>query len=269
MSSFFSSESYFLEEGGELRPPLIELLQLDNLYEDGDGLKEAVHKTQKHWLGVVQGRDGRERVDMVDSTHWQLIENDVFTCLEKLGLAQGKSPLLKKYNYAFLYGGFVKAMRYRLRELIEDWKNGISFDELVVLTGERPLRDWWVNDFLGSARNESEAAELLLKEAELPFSCKITYISVPMIGNLRPSTGDTIRAWLETNPKGGTILAPSHPIVFAYQDLVAKNILGKDFFIDTTGKPAVRGGGGYVSLIFDTIAKSLYEIKNKYPVGVI
>ena len=281
MTPFFTSEAYFIEPDGQLKESLIELLRLDDLYEPGDGLDQAVEKTQKKWLGVVQGKGGKERVDLMDPPEWKALEGSVEKAVDRMGLSLGREPSLKNYDYAFLYGAFFKGMRYRLRRILEAWDSGIRFKELVVLTGDRKIRlgEGSPDNTEGLVatkplETEEDLAELLLANTELPAGIKVTFIKCRHGRAGRPSTKDTLKTWLETAPLPGTILAPTHPLIFVYQDLAAKNVLPETFLIDTTAKPFNRRGlgsskGGYVSLVFDTIAKSLYEIHSKPTVNKI
>ncbi|MDB6081844.1 MAG: hypothetical protein JWO53_1116, partial [Chlamydiia bacterium] len=60
-------EALFVTKEGKLTEHVIQLLKLDNLYDEKDSLAAVVDKTQKSWVGVVQGKDNKERTDLKDS----------------------------------------------------------------------------------------------------------------------------------------------------------------------------------------------------------
>lgn len=59
-----------------------------------------------------------------------------------------------------------------------------------------------------------------------------------MVEPLRPTTEDTIKKWLETNPSSGTCLAISNNPHIGYQHSVLKTYLPDEFKLETVGSSA-------------------------------
>lgn len=63
----------------------------------------------------------------------------VLAWAEKEGIYKEWEPLLREYDKAFILGATTGKMRTRLQYLKKLWDKGIRFEEIVWLTGERPL----------------------------------------------------------------------------------------------------------------------------------
>src|SRR5262245_52811497 len=87
--------------------PLIKLLKLSNLYDPNDRLPEIVQKTQKAWIKVIQGRDGKERTDLQDSPVEIAIRAEVEAIAKEIGLFNAREPALRKYSYGVCHGAFL------------------------------------------------------------------------------------------------------------------------------------------------------------------
>jgi hypothetical protein len=94
---------------------------------------------------------------------------------------------------------------------------------------------------------------------------KIIVVDTPRGAKARPNTRDTYECWIKRHhPKeGSTLLAVSYPLLWVYQQMTAETILQGKYGVDTVA-PAVPHDDNYkyrfVSIVFDTIAKCLYEI---------
>lgn len=283
----------------ELKPtPLLtELLILDGLYEPNDTITDIVRKTQNKWIAVRQGKDQKERSDLIDSEAQKAIAPQVVEIASKMGLFDEKAPKLKKYNYGICLGAFLNGVRSRLALLIDAWEKGIRFESLYFLTGERDLRsgpgeqddfallcdatrsvlpfkaDWQPPRRESITYNtEYDMVKIIWEQTAIPQSMeqelqgKVFFVDAKKNGAARPSTRDTYILWLqEYHPLPGTILATSHPLLWVHQQLAGMNIVGQKYPLDTISSAASAQliafyEKGIVSLILDTVAKCIYEI---------
>lgn len=280
----------FLQDDGSLSAPLIELLNQGGLYEPGDTLDSAVEKTQKKWLQVVQGQGNRERTDLTDTEEMLQTKDKVIAIARKMGLFDGHSPTRTHYTYAAWLGSFLETSRQTLTQLYHIQRQRVTFDQLVVLTGERYLRkgqgeaeavaklsdptlsplpfnpSW---KFEGPYETEYDMMQHVFSQNAWDGIPPVTFVNAPRGQAARPSTRTTYHHWFEQhNPEPGTILALSLPLVGHYQQLVAENCMRDGFTVETTFPPVSeqlldKFSTKVVSLIYDTVAKCLYELKSK------
>lgn len=292
------TQDIFLTQEGKFQEPLIQLLQLDGLYDPQDGLKEVVAKTQQHWVAVRTGIGGKERTDLRDTESQQAQVARVEAAARKMGLFDAKTPSLTHYDYGICLGSFLEGVRLRLSMLVDLWQKGVHFDSLVFLTGERDLRSGagaiesleelcnpsksplpfkkgWTLPEGAPYATEYDMVRLVWSQVELPADMvqalvgKVIFVNASRGDKPRASTYDTYNTWLQQyQPKPGTIVAPSHPLVWVHQDLVGKKILGDRFRLDTIAPAADEQvltlyRKSLVSLVHDTVAKCLYEMYGK------
>lgn len=298
---FFSREpsSWFITKDGKPTERLVELLSLDGLYDPNDGLSEIVAKTQKSWVMVQQGRDGKERTDLQNTSGQEKIKTLVEKIARDIGLFEARPPLLKHYDYGVCYGVFLDGVRTRLSEFVEAWNNGVRFKSLVFLTGERYLRkeegqqdslslltdptkssikfkeNWSLKD--GTPyETEYDLCKIVWEQSEIPedmriaLEGKVVFVNAPRPdGQQRPGTKDTYYTWLkDEKPASGTILAFSYPILWPYQHIAAENCLNENYPLDTCAaalSPELRAANQerLVSLVQDTVAKCLFELSQR------
>jgi hypothetical protein len=156
----------------------------------------------------------------------------------------------------------------RLDYLKTLWNGGFRFQNIVWLTGDRPL-DQRVDGMTERCQNESEAAQIIWKESDLPdgmSSLPVCFVAVPMKGEgaarQRPNTADTIIAWLETAPASGTALFVSDQPFCGYQFAVIQSLLPDAYPFDLVGKgvdPFGHPAAGSITL--DSIARWIYQEK--------
>ncbi len=241
--------------------------QLDpvSLSELGAALKipqdaNFLDETQKHWLRKA----GQER--------WQLAELSaeqrlfVLKWAKDQGLYSPWKPALKNYDKALILGATTSRMQMRLDYLKELWMQGTRFNEIVWLTGDRPL-DKRVDDLTERCNNESEAAHILWNETDLPEDMRnlsVVFIAVPMKveGSTlkRPNTEDTIIAWLKATSQPCSALFVSDQPFCGYQFAVIKTCLPASFPFDLVGQgvdPTSHPAAAAITL--DSIARWLYQ----------
>lgn len=293
LSGHFSESAVrqiFVSREGELRDAIVQLLKLDGMYEEGDSLQNAVSKTQGSWIAVRQGRGGKERADLVDKDSSST--DQVITIAKEMGLFDAKLPTLSHYDYALWLGALLDGARFRIAELVKAWQAGVHFDTLVVLTGERdlrqdlegierlcdpstsplPFKDRWKLSEGARYQTECDMMRIVWEQVQLPedmakaLEGKVIFVNTKKTNGLRPSTKDTYVHWLkEYQPRPGTVLAISSPGLWMYQQLVGENMLGHAFFLDTIAPATssqyfITQRHALTSIVHDTIAKCLYEV---------
>ena len=175
-------------------------------------------------------------------------------------------PSSDSYDKALILGASTSRMQMRLDYLKKLWNQGVRFQEIVWLTGDRPL-DARIDGLAGRCQNESEAAHIIQEESELPDDMRqlpITFIAVPMKGEgpvrQRPNTADTIIAWLQTSPSPCRALFVSDQPFCGYQFATVKSVLPDIFLFDLVG-PGVDpyGHPAAAAITLDSIARWIYS----------
>ncbi len=234
---------------------------------------DLIAETQRRWLRGA----GQERWELAELT----FEKKVFVLdwAERQGLFAPWEPTCERYQTALILGATTSYMQKRLDTLKDLWIQGIRFEQIVWLTGERPL-DPRIDGLTDRCANESEAARILWQETPLPNEMRdlpVTFIDVPMKGEApflkRPNTEDTIIAWLKTNPEPGTALFVSDQPFCGYQFAIIKTCLPVSFAFDVVGKGVDSiSHPAAAAITLDTIARWIYQeniyqskINGKYP----
>lgn len=178
-----------------------------------DGSWESIQReTEKAWL------HGRE------TELWELkpIENisaeEAYALFTPLGMTEPIFPSCRSYDYAVLLGATESIVLRRILFLKEQ---NVCFEQLVVLTGDRPLAEFERS----GAKNETEMIKALFAELDLPeeWREKIVFIDTPRPeGMRRPHTHHTFEYW---NPAPGTALILSNQPFVYRQGAIACNYL--------------------------------------------
>lgn len=238
--------------GAVVSDPLLKLLDVMNVPHDGT-LSSIVAETQKYWIRPA----GKER--------WEIegeLENktEVMELASELGFIHEIYPLKQEYDYCLLFGATVARMEKRLNYAVKLWNKGVRFKKIVFLTGARPL-DPAADQLTDICKTEAEAADYIWKHADLPeeFSeLPVTFVEAQMLSTLsgfkRPTTADTINAWVCLEPTPGTCLGISNQPFCLYQEVVADSCLPKAFEFEVVGEgvsPDRLSG----PVLLDTIAR--------------
>ena len=251
---------------------LVELLQLDDLYDPSDSFSKMTDKTQKKWLQTVQGKSAQgvaptkgsvERTDLKDSSDQISLREKVERIARSMQLFDKREAALSHYKYGAWLGAFLIGVRNNLNNLVKAWNEGIRFDNLVVFTGERYLRkeagqeddiaklcdpsqsplpfkkDWKLPEGV-KYDTEYDMMKLVFDQVELPEDMakallgKVTFVNALKGTNLRPGTKDCYITWLKNNPEPGTIFAVSYPLLWSAQQIAGTTLLGDSYPLDTT-----------------------------------
>lgn len=228
-----------------------ELASALGISSDADILSE----TQSRWLR----KPGQERWEMSELLPEQ--KSFVLSWAGQQGLFASWEPARETYDKALILGATTSHMQMRLEFLKQLWLAGTRFQEVVWLTGDRPL-DPRIDGLLDRCSNESEAAHILWEEANLPeemHALPVTFIAVPMMGERRPNTADTIIAWLERAPSPCSALFVSDQPFCGYQFAILEKYLPDSIDFDVVGKgadPSSHPAAAAITL--DSIARWLY-----------
>lgn len=221
---------------------------------------DIIVETQKRWLR----KPNQERWEVAELSPDQRLF--VLNWAMEQGLFSPWKPGCETYDKALILGATTSRMQMRLDYLKQLWNDGIRFNEIVWLTGDRPL-DIRIDGFTDRCSNESEAAHILWEETSLPEemrSLPVVFIAVPMKREgsalKRPNTEDTVIAWLKVAPEPCTALFVSDQPFCGYQFAVIKANLPDTFFfdlvgqgVDSTSHPAAA------AITLDSIARWIYQ----------
>lgn len=266
-------------ERGAIPVHLSQLLALFDCHSKD--LDEIVSFTQKKWLRKAN----QERWDMDE------LEGDKLSLIRyllgKLGMTKEIIPQSKHYQTAIIMGALSPRMSLRLAYAINLWNQGVRFNKLVFLAGDRPFIEELEKEAIRHPelyklsipqtaieeppfpKTEYEAIQLIVKRTELPESFKdvsITFVRAPMKMNAnntlsRPTNDDTFKKWLEGKPQEGPCLVVSNqPYVLAAHQAALKNLTFA-FAVDSCGEACSESTK--VSVQLDSLARTLYLQKQR------
>jgi hypothetical protein len=187
---------YALAFGTPLQHHNIELDALNKLrsYLNLPQDEDLVIQTQTQWLR----KPHQKRWEMTELNPDQRVF--VLNWAKDQGLLTPWKPTCKHYDQALILGATTSSMEKRLNYLNQLWDEGVRFDKIVWLTGDRPL-DSRIDSFTDCCHNESQAASMIWEQTPLPEgmrSLPVVFVPVAMHveGSLkkRPNTQETLLA---------------------------------------------------------------------------
>ncbi len=260
---------------------LTELLNFLQIKHDGTkiGIVKATQQPQPE--GLMRAA-GKERWEI---ENWP-IENQkkLQSYLDNLGMRAALVPQKKQYEYAVILGATLPAMRARVAYLKKLWlEQGIRFNQLVFLTGQRPAApnetkenvldadngqlsfktDWQLKEM---PTNETEFARLIMEQSALPKEWQeitTTFVDTPPTvkkdgTTIRPTTPDTIKFWLDSyKPKPGSIIAISGQPHAHYQDATLRTYMPSEFQVETVG--SAQSDQTTDAVVLDALARWIYQ----------
>jgi hypothetical protein len=234
---------------------LQQLLDLLDIPESN--LQNIVALTQIRWM-----QTGKERWE------FELIEENkkkqLIPLFKEIGLFDTVDASQTEYDYALIYGGFYRRVQKRVEHLIAEFKRGVRFNKVILLTGKRFL-DPDTDEGTLPFKTETEMMLFVWQNAEMPKAMRnLPYhlIDAPRREKLdgtsvRPNTKDTLIEWLATSPEPGKCLFVSNQPFLGYQDSVARTSLPSTFAIETIGIQADQEIP--VAVFLDNLARWLYQ----------
>lgn len=234
---------------------------------------------------------GKERWEIEDC--YAPIRAQLMPYFAHLRMTQAVYPERTEYDVILINGSTVPVMRIYLGFLQELWTQfGVRAKKIVLLTGQRKLdpvqdseallfdeaqagvpfrKDWKRPD--DDLQYEGDAFRMLWDQMILDDSLhntELVLIDAPQVWDAkhntykRPSTIDTVNAWLETHPKPGTFLSISGNPFIQYQDATIRIALEKaGLFDDGASLESVgptRPGMASTAIYLDNIARWLYTV---------
>jgi len=200
------------------------------------------------------------------SERWQMEANfeahraTLMPYLQKLGMCQEYKLTTNLAAYDYIV--FMGAMTERVHDRISYLKDAIQAlpdnhkPLVVLLTGMRPLDP--LHEDMSYGSNEAAMMEAVYKGLGLGKH-RYEVVSAPMKGAARPTTDDTVYAWLATHPKPGRCLVvSSQPFVQRQADVV-RALLPKDFSVDVVGKAAKDTCS--MAMYLDELGRTVYQAK--------
>ncbi len=243
----------------ELPLELYTLLDICGVEHDGT-LPSIVQATQSAWLR----KPGQERWQVAEKDFGERNNGQIRYLIERMGFIQEKAPEGTRYTYCLILGATLPAMQKRLRYVRSLWEQGVRFEQIVILTGDRDLDP--VADRISlehTCSNEAQGARFIYENAHLPEDLRalpLLVIDTPKQpspkGLIRPTTADTVQDWLALGLPMGTCLFISNQPYVLYQHSVVRCILRFPF---TTAGPATTAEKNSVAVLLDTVARWLYQ----------
>lgn len=279
--------SMALEENCERKAALENILKICNVSHEGT-LDSMVQATQREWIGKLRPGDC-ERWEMNEGEKESLEKkrNALMPWLHQTGVIAPLVPVQQYYTYAVLLGSTVRSFCSRLAYLLSLTQQGVTFDSVVALTGERsllenetytafvdfckqfniPLKE--SHTYAEFPYDEGEMVRYIMNAVDLPSSWKDKVTIVYALAQYdaagkkmrRATTVDTVKAWCAQDPKPGTILVISEQPYCLYQGEALKTYMPQEFDIETVGNEPKKETS--IALYLDSIARYLYQLQQR------
>lgn len=269
----FALTLHFLSINFPFEKNLFELLDYFGIKHDS--WEQVVTETQEKWLR----QEGKELWEVEKKQDCN--PEKTYCLFSKINMTQEILPQKNCYDYAIILGATLGIMRERFYALKVLWDQGLHFNKLIVLVGDRrrdpqledlkalttskfPFREGW--QFSGAIpKNETELAMLAFEQLDLPsyWNNITTFDDTPLKeGQKRPTTADTFNHWQLCHPKAGSCLIFSSQPFIQRQNLTAQIILGQDFAIETVGKgiswEEYKSHPQALAIMLDELARLIY-----------
>jgi hypothetical protein len=251
-------------------PALLTVCQLTDItLSAAPSLEEIIQKTQRHWLR----KPGLERHELIDSSYEakRYLLLPLLQPLKVLDKVEAKQ-IYNPYDVVLIHGAMADAVKIRIQFLMTEYQRGVRFNQVVLLSGDRPLHTEKESEYLQlGLTTEAEMMQHLWETMPgLTDSIKQHVHLVVAKGKIvngkykRPNTRDTVYQWLnELAPKlGDRYLAVSHQPFVPFQDFVLYNTLTeklKHISLETIGPQASLDER--VAVHLDNLARCLYELQ--------
>lgn len=225
-------------------------------------LEQANEFAQKNLL-----RKG-ERWDAQDEKEWHPIILDkkalLLHDLKALGMIDSVEPKQKSYRYALVMGATTGTVANRLDYLAELKQNGISFKEIVLLGGERQLRDIEKDGLPEHITTEAQMMGYLCAHHEMLKNEPALLVNAPMTKNsagtlIRPNTDDTILYFAKIAPADGSCLVISNNPYVLRQTKVTQRILDQVRFPTEGAGKKISPETIDIIMLMDEFARTIYE----------
>jgi hypothetical protein len=214
-----------------------------------------------------------ERWDAQDETevNKRIRENEstLINDLRSLNMIDAVEPKHRAYTYALLMGALKATVAVRLAYLEELIEKGHSFDSVVLLGGERELRDIEKEGLPEDVKTEAQMMAHLCAQSAKLADKKIMLVNAPMIQKAdgtftRPTTDSTLVHFAQTAPYDGSCLVISNNPYTVRQTKVTQRILNQSRFPTEGAGPALSMERTGILNVMDEFARVLYEDTLQY-----
>ncbi len=268
------------------RIKLLELLKILGMENLNKFEKEIIQIN--HWAQTNLLRQGERWQEQ--TTRFEELKPKLKPLLIELRFVDSMPPHFQEYQGAIVHGALLSRVRLRLHYLIEQWKQGIRFSTLYFLSGERPLepqeknKESFIQDddsplkirkgwhFSEVPKTECEMIQLVWNQSEIPSDMReeveVHFINAPMKEDIksgklmRPTTEDTVKAWLKTEPIPGRYLAVTNAPYINRQDIVMRAIAPDEYGFDTVGSSASEQEK--MAIFLDELARYIFQMNQLY-----
>lgn len=277
----FGFSHLFFDEKAQAKPKLKELLCLAGMPPTFLSRKSINAWAQTHLLR--KGERWEKQTEQFDAN-----SSKMKVLLKELGFLKAVSPSFSSYEGALIHGGFLPRVRSRLGYLLEQWKKGVRFSHLYFLSGSRDLDPLYENEQTFSTsedlsfliqkgwsapkeppKTEWEMIKMLWEQVELPQDMRkqiqVDFIYAPKKQGpiqgkwVRPTTEDTVLAWLKTNPTPGRYLSVSNAPYLPRQDLIVRGLSPEKYGFDSIGPEAEDQEK--IAVFLDELARMIFQIQ--------
>jgi hypothetical protein len=271
------------DENNQPRVKLLQLLELVGM--------EPLNPSEK---AVLQINEWAQKNLLRQGERWQAqterfeaLKLQIKPLLTELNFVEATLPHFKEYQGAIVHGGLLPRVRLCIHYLVEQWTQSVRFSHLYFFSGERPLevqesraalmqdessplkiRQEWVAP-LEFPKTECEMMQFVWEQSAIPEDMRqaveIHFINAPLKKDstsgrwLRPTTDDTVEAWLKTQPMQGRYLAIAKAPYTNRQDSVVRLIAPKTYQFDTIGPGANEQEK--VAIFLDEVARFIFQTK--------
>lgn len=225
-------------------------------------LAEANEFAQKNLLRKGERWDAQDETDVNKAIREN--EATLINDLRSLNMIDAVEPKHKAYTYALLMGALKATVAIRLAYLEELMEKGHSFDSVVLLGGERELRDVEKEGLPEEVNTEAQMMAYLCAQSTKLADKKIMLVNAPMIQKAdgtftRPTTDSTLVHFAQTAPQDGSCLVISNNPYTVRQTKVTQRILDQSRFPAEGAGPAVDIERSGILNVMDEFARVLYE----------
>jgi hypothetical protein len=256
--------SYIVTPEGKPSESLKALFECFKIKTDGT-LQDMAKKAQEAWPLIPPHLNYETMNDKMDT---------VKPLVKKLGFIDPIDFTSQKdYTYALVFSGHIDATCARIKYLVDLWKRGIRFENIIVLTSQRDLHPikWDSLSAFSLKKGDKEVEnrtteydllKILYDHLDLPQEFKkipVSFVSIPKKDFDFTYHEDQVKAWLVTNPKpGACLVVTNQPYVPALNNML-HNLLPRDFdIIDVVGY-SVGTKHDSVSMWLGALSWWLYE----------
>lgn len=225
-------------------------------------LVQANEFAQKHLLRAGERWDVQEETEVrkkMQENKDLLIED-----LRNLGMVDAIDPAQQSYTYALLMGALKLRVEQRLNYLADLINNGYTFDQIVLLGGERPLRDSEKEGLPADVASEADMMKHLFDNHPTLNKYSVLLVNAPMKqkedGSMaRPTTDDTLVHFMKIAPQDGSCLVVSNNPYTVRQTKTAERVLSQSRFPTEGAGEKANFDTVNIDILMDEFARTVYE----------